>query len=161
MRVNPRGNGTQTVALGGTFHKILGTQDPATNNGQTPGGEIVYLDRGGEVQQPRTKKDMPPKFLGGAVAVIPPGADRRQALADWVTSPDNPFFAKATVNRVWFHLTGKGIVDPVDDFRDTNPPSNPQLLQALVDDFAKNGYRLKPLIRTELHFGCARVYELR
>jgi hypothetical protein len=57
------------------------------------------------------------------------------------------FFGPAVANRVWFHLMGKGLVDPVDDFRDTNPPSNPQLLKALADEFAKHGYKLKPLIR--------------
>jgi len=109
------------------------------------------------VQQPRTKKDMPPKFLGGAVAVIPPGADRRQALADWVTSPENPFFAKATVNRIWFHLAGKGIVDPVDDFRDSNPSANDELLDALAKDFVAHKFDVKYLIKTIM---TSRTYQL-
>ena len=86
-----------------------------------------------------------------------PDEDRRQRFADWLTQPDNKYFAASIANRVWFHLLGKGIVDPVDDFRDTNPPSNPQLLEALTKDFVKNGYRLKPLIRTILN---SRTYQL-
>ncbi len=129
---------------------------PAANP-QSGGAEFVYVDRGGEVQQPRTKKDMPPKFLGGAVAVVPPGGDRRQALADWITSPENPFFAKATVNRVWFHLTGKGIVDPVDDFRDSNPSANDELLDALGKDFAAHKFDVKYLIKTIM---MSRTYQL-
>src|SRR5262249_8836792 len=84
-------------------------------NPQTPGAGIIYADRGGEVRQPRTSKVMAPKSLGGAVPTIPPGADRRVVLADWMASKENPFFAKSVANRVWFHLMGRGIVDPVDD----------------------------------------------
>ena len=80
-----------------------------------------------------------------------PDDDRREKLADWLTRPDNPYFAPSLVNRVWYHLLGRGIVEPVDDFRDTNPPSNPELLDALAEDFVKNGYRLKPLMRTILN----------
>jgi len=128
---------------------------PATTNG--PGAELIYLDRAGEVQQLRTKKEMPPKFLGGAVAVVPPGGDRRQALADWVTAPDNPFFARATVNRIWYHLNGKGIVDPVDDFRDSNPSANDDLLDALAKDFVAHNFDVKYLIKTIM---TSRTYQL-
>src|SRR5262249_1231636 len=72
-------------------------------NPQTAGGEIIYTERAGEVTQPRSNKVMAPKYMGGKVADIKPGQDRRTALADWVTATDNPFFARATVNRVWFH----------------------------------------------------------
>jgi hypothetical protein len=140
------------------FARVRQKPDPAQPaNGPNAGAEIVYVDRGGEVQQPRTKKDMPPKFLGGAVAVVAPGGDRRQALADWVTSPDNPFFAKATVNRIWFHLNGKGIVDPVDDFRDSNPSANDELLDALAKDFAAHKFDVKYLIKTIM---TSRTYQL-
>src|SRR5262249_26969950 len=84
-----------------------------------PASEIIFTDRAGEVVQPRTGKTMPPKFMGGAVPAIAPTQDRRQVLADWLTSGANPFFAKSVVNRIWYHLNGKGIVDPVDDFRDS------------------------------------------
>lgn len=75
---------------------------------ETPGAEIVFVRREGEVTQPRTGKVMPPKYMGGGIAKIEPGQDRREALAQWATSAENPFFAKATVNRIWFHLVGKG-----------------------------------------------------
>jgi len=83
--------------------------------------------------------------------------DRRQVLADWLTQADNPFFAKAIVNRVWYHLHGRGIVEPVDDFRDSNPSVNDPLLAALAKDFVASGFRLKPLIRTIMN---ARTYQL-
>src|SRR5579883_1418073 len=93
-----------------------------------PGGaEVVYDGRAGEMTQPRTGQVMKPKFMGGSVPNIPPGTDRRQVLADWLTSGDNPFFAKSVANRIWYHLNGKGIVDPVDDFRDSNPSANDEL----------------------------------
>jgi hypothetical protein len=83
--------------------------------------------------------------------------DRRVLLAEWLTEAQNPFFAKAIVNRIWFHLHGRGIVDPVDDFRDSNPSANDALLDALAKDFAANGYRLRPLIRTIVN---SRTYQL-
>jgi hypothetical protein len=126
-------------------------------NPMIPGGEIVYTDRAGEVVQPRTGKVMAPKFLGGAVAPVPAGKDRRLALAKWVTSPDNPFFAKSTVNRIWYHLMGRGIVDPVDDFRDSNPSANDELLEALAKDFVKNKHSFKHLIKVVM---TSRTYQL-
>ena len=78
---------------------------------------------------------------------IAAGEDPREALADWITSPDNPYFARVAVNRVWADLMGRGLVEPVDDLRATNPPSNAALLDALADDFRQQGYDLKKLIR--------------
>src|SRR5579884_531500 len=128
-------------------------------NPKRPGGgaEIIYDGRSGEVTQPRTGQVMKPKFLGGAVPNIPPGVDRRQVLADWLTSGDNPFFAKSVVNRIWYHLLGKGIVDPVDDFRDSNPSANDELLDALAKDFVSHKFDVKYLIRTILN---SRTYQL-
>src|SRR5262249_41267423 len=71
----------------------------------------------------------------------------RDLLADWVTAPDNPYFAKAAVNRIWARFFGTGIVDPVDDFRDDNPPSHPELLDELARQFRSHGYDFKFLIR--------------
>jgi hypothetical protein len=88
---------------------------------------------------------------------MPAGRDRRELLAAWLTRPDNPFFAKALVNRIWFHLHGRGIVEPVDDFRDSNPSSNGALLVALASRFVASGYRLKPLIRDIVN---SRTYQL-
>ena len=89
---------------------------------------------------------MKPKALGGPV-LDDPKSDRRVRLATWLTGPDNPFFAKSLVNRIWFHLIGRGIVEPVDDFRDSNPACNDELLEGLTTSFVKNGYNLKGLIR--------------
>jgi len=113
--------------------------------------EVVYLQPGREVQNPMTRKKQDPIAFGTAAGTLTADDDRRAHLADWLTQPDNRYFAPAVVNRVWYHLLGRGIVDPVDDFRDTNPPSNPELLDYLAKDFAKNGYRLKPIIRSILN----------
>lgn len=113
--------------------------------------EIVYLQPGREVNHPTTRKKQEPVAFGSPTGKLTPEDDRRAKLADWLTSADNRYFAPSLVNRVWYHLLGRGIVEPVDDFRDTNPPSNPELLAALAKDFVKNGYRLKPLIRSILN----------
>jgi hypothetical protein len=126
-------------------------------NPQAPAAEVIYADRAGEVIQPRTGKVMAPRFMGGSVASIRPGKDRREALAQWLTAKDNPFFARAVVNRVWFHLNGRGIVDPVDDFRDSNPSANDALLDALAGDFVEHGYDLKHVIRVIMN---SRTYQL-
>ncbi len=124
---------------------------------QAPGAEVIFDLRAGEKVQPRSGKTMPPKFMGGAVATIKPGQDRREALADWIASPDNPFFPKSVVNRIWFHLNGKGIVDPVDDFRDSNPSANDELLDALAKDFVGHKFDVKYIIRTICN---SRTYQL-
>lgn len=131
------------------------TREPNLPN--QPGAELIYTDRGGEVTQPRTGKVVAPKFPGGAVPTIGPRQDRREVLAQWLTSADNPFFAKNIVNRIWYHLMGKGIVDPVDDFRDSNPSANDELLDALAKDFAANGFRFKHIIRVIMN---SRTYQL-
>jgi hypothetical protein len=118
--------------------------------------EVVFLQPGREINNPLTRKPQQPQAFGAAVALAPDD-DRREKFADWLTQPGNKYFAPSVVNRVWFHLMGKGIVDPVDDFRDTNPPSSPELLDALAKEFAKGGYKLKPLIRVILN---SRTYQL-
>jgi len=93
--------------------------------------ETIVFNRGdGSVSHPVTGRAMEPKFLGGPLADAK-GRDRRQVLADWLTSPDNPFFAPSIANRVWAHFFGVGIVEPVDDVRVSNPPGNPELIQEL------------------------------
>ncbi|MDG3003296.1 DUF1549 domain-containing protein [Paludisphaera mucosa] len=124
--------------------------------GALPGEEVVYATGGGEVKQPRTGKVMPPKALGGP-KLEDAAVDRRARLASWLTSKENPFFGKSLVNRVWYHLMGRGIVEPVDDFRDSNPASNDELLDGLTRDFVAGGYNLKSLIRTVLQ---SRTYQL-
>ncbi|MCE9608059.1 MAG: DUF1549 and DUF1553 domain-containing protein [Planctomycetia bacterium] len=118
---------------------------------------VVYLARNGEVQHPLTKKNIDPIAFGTSAGPTTPDDDRRTHLAAWLTEPSNRFFAASTVNRVWFHLLGTGLVEPVDDFRDSNPASHPELLQALADEFAKSGYRFKPVIRAILN---SRAYQL-
>jgi hypothetical protein len=117
------------------------------------GEEVVFLGtptgrRGGPVKHPVTGKEMTPTPLLGKPLDLEPEQDPRAVLADWVTAPENPFFAKVIANRVWADLMGRGIVDPVDDLRATNPPSNPALLEALAKDFRANKCDLKKLIRT-------------
>ncbi len=110
------------------------------------GEQIVYFARDGEAKNPRTGQDAQPRFLGAAKPVSPE-VDRLAALARWLTSPENPRFARAQVNRIWYHLMGRGLVDPVDDFRATNPPSHPELLDALTRDFIEHGFDLRHMIR--------------
>ena len=146
-------------SLAAFFARVRQKKDPGDPgpNPQTPGAEVIYNDRSGEVTQPRTGKVMPPKIMGMAAPTIPPGKDRREVLAEEVTADNNPFFAKSVVNRIWFHLTGRGIVDPVDDFRDSNPSANDELLDALAKDFAAHKYDVKYLIRTITN---SRTYQL-
>jgi hypothetical protein len=121
------------------------------------GSRILVVDRG-EVQHPKTGKDVAPRLLGVETdSAFAAGEDRRVALARWVTFPANPYFARAVVNRVWRHLVGRGIAEPVDDLRVTNPPSNPALLDALASDFVAGGYDLRRLVRTVAE---SRTYQL-
>lgn len=122
------------------------------------GFETFYHAPGGKgVQHPVTGLAMAPRALDGPAAGAGEGSDPRRALADWLTRPDNPFFARAAVNRAWAAFFGRGLVDPVDDFRISNPCVNPPLLQALADDFARHGYDWKHLLRTILE---SRLYQL-
>lgn len=109
--------------------------------------ESIIFNRGsGEVQHLNTKQNMAPKFLGGAVPDLQ-GRDRRAVLAEWITSPDNPWFAKNIANRVWAHFLGAGIIDPPDDVRVTNPPTNPKLLEELGAKMIAYNYDLRRLVR--------------
>src|SRR2546425_6337192 len=91
---------------------------------------------------------MNPAGLGAPPLNLSPDEDPRQALADWMSRKDNPFFARALVNRYWKHFFGRGLVEPEDDLRATNPPTNPELLDALAKHFVESQYDLKALIRT-------------
>lgn len=106
---------------------------------------------------PATNKAPTPKALGGPEIDAKPGEDPRIKLAGWVTSPDNPFFARSFVNRVWAHYFGVGLVNPVDDFSLANPPTNPRLLNALAAEFVKSGYNLRKLEQSIL---VSRTYQL-
>ena len=107
---------------------------------------IVFNSGGGEVNHPVGGAVMKPKFLGGDTPDLA-GKDRRVLLAKWLASPQNPWFAASFANRVWAHFMGAGIVEPVDDFRVSNPPSNPELLDELSKRFTASKYDLKQLVR--------------
>jgi hypothetical protein len=106
---------------------------------------------------PGTGKVPVPKALGGPVIPLQAGVDPRQRLVEWMTASDNPFFARAFVNRVWAHYFGIGLVHPVDDFSQANPPSNPRLLDALAQEFIRSGYNIRHLERLIL---TSRTYQL-
>lgn len=123
----------------------------------TPDEMVVFMGRSGEVTQPRTGEQMKPWLpLAGSVDV-PGDEDRREVFVDWLRGKENPLFAQAAVNRIWGHLMGRGIVEPVDDFRASNPPSNERLIQALAKDFIESGFDRKHIIRTILN---SQTYQL-
>ncbi len=105
--------------------------------------QSVVVKKDGGMTQPRTGQAMKPKGLGGPEYDYVRGEDPRQKLADWLTEPKNPFFAKSIVNRIWAHYMGVGLVEAVDDMRVTNPPSNPQLLDALAKELIDYQFDLK------------------
>lgn len=107
---------------------------------------IIYNRNSGEVRHVVTGKNAVPVFLGGGPADTK-GKDRREVLANWLASPDNPFFARNFSNRIWHHFFGRGIIDPVDDIRVSNPPSNPELLDELAKRFTDYKYDFKAIVR--------------
>jgi hypothetical protein len=109
------------------------------------------------VTQPRTGKQMKPWLPLSGDVELPGEEDRRQAFVEWLSREDNPLFAHAAVNRLWGHVMGRGIVEPVDDFRASNPPSNAELLEALAEDFIAKGFDQKHILRTVLN---SRTYQL-
>lgn len=119
-------------------------------NGDRPGEVLVQSRADGDALHLRRGTAMPPAPLDAKPMADGP-ADRRTHFADWLTAPDNPYFAKAAVNRVWKGLMGRGLVEAEDDLRETNPPSNKELLDALTTDFVKNGFDIKRLMRTVLN----------
>ncbi len=122
------------------------------------GEETISVAKSGSVENPRTRKVVAPRLptatepLEGAEA-----DDPREAFARWLTSRENPYFARAMVNRIWYHLNGRGLVDPVDDLRESNPASNPELLDRLAGEFVRHGYSLRYVVRTIMN---SRTYQL-
>lgn len=108
---------------------------------------VVFTGSDGDLIQPLTGKPQPPRPLDGAP--VPPGwaGDRREVLADWLVSPKNPYFSRSIVNRVWANFLGVGLVENVDDMRETNPPSNEQLMAALAGYLVEQKFDLKALMR--------------
>ena len=126
--------------------------------GRQPGEEIVYANyNGGEVMHPRTGATMTPTVPFGAEPDVAHARVREDAFAAWLTSKDNPLFARSYVNRVWSYFFGRGIIDPVDDIRASNPPVNPELLDALTRDFIEHNFDAQYLIRTIVS---SRTYQL-
>ncbi len=120
--------------------------DPRNGDGL----RTIYVAREGELIQPGKGKPQPPTPLDGAAVDFHASGDRRQAVADWLTSPDNPYFARAIANRVWANFLGVGLVEPIDDLRASNPASNEALLSALARYLIENDYDLKSLMRVIL-----------
>jgi hypothetical protein len=108
------------------------------------GEQIIYMDRTSELKHPVSGKILTPRFLG---ADSPTQGDRLQALADWVADPANPLFARAQANRIWHHLIGRGLVDPLDDFRESNPAVSEELLDALAKDLRESKFDVRHLVR--------------
>jgi hypothetical protein len=142
----------------GIDYKIMDNQrkDKFDKN-QFVGEQEVELVSKREFKDPRTKKKPVARLLGSETPPIAEDRDRFEQLADWITAPENPLFARVQANRIWFHMIGRGLVDPVDDFRATNPPSHPELLDALARDLAEGGYDPRHLIR---RIANSRVYQL-
>lgn len=119
-----------------------------TKRGDTQEEQDVYLTSTGEVQHPKTGKNLVPTALDAAPVSADYQGDRRRALVEWLTSGENPFFSHIIANRVWGHFMGRGLVEPVDDLRATNPPSNEALFDYLADDLVKHKFDLKYLMRS-------------
>ena len=146
------------------FYQFAAFFDPVKRKGAglsppiSAGRETFYFaPGGGGVKHPVTQQVMSPRPPDGKALNIPEKTDPRRALADWLMSPDNAFFARAAVNRVWANFFGRGLVEPVDDFRISNPCVNEPLLNALAHDFATHKYDLKHLMRTIMQ---SRLYQL-
>ncbi|REJ86963.1 MAG: DUF1553 domain-containing protein [Planctomycetota bacterium] len=124
--------------------------------GEDPRETVIFNRPAGEMKHPVDKRKMPPRFLGGELADIGE-EDRRVVLARWMTAAENPYFARHMANLVWAHFFGQGIVEPVDDVRVSNPPVNPELLDALAARFVEHDFRLKELVRDICN---SRTYQL-
>jgi hypothetical protein len=121
-----------------------------------PDEMLIFTAQAGEVVQPRTGKQMKPWLPQRGELEVAAGVDRRTHLADWLVAQGNPYFARVEANRLWSHVFGRGIVDPVDDFRDSNPPSNAALLDRLAQEFSDHKFDRKHLLRTILQ---SRTYQ--
>src|SRR6266542_3601769 len=142
----------------GVSYKVLeNKREIGSDEHEWNGEQIVFIAREATIKNPRTGRDARPRFLGVAQAGLPTGQDPLEALADWLTGPNNPLFARVQANRIWFHLMGRGLIDPPDDFRATNPASHPALLDALARDLVKHRFDLRHLIRRIM---TSRAYQL-
>lgn len=136
--------------------EVLNERKDDLDKHEINGDVLIYLDGQPGTIQPRSGKKLPPKPPGGPAPELNGNPNALDSLATWLTR-ENPQFRKNLANRVWFHLLGRGVVEPVDDFRESNPPSNPELLDVLATEFAANGMRLKPLVASIMK---SRTYQL-
>lgn len=137
------------------FHGFAAVFARVRQTGNNQQGFTYINAQTGTHVNPRTGRPIAPKLIDGPT--LPSGADPRVELARWLSSPDNPYFARAAVNRVWKYLFGRGLVEPVDDLRPTNPASNEELLDALAKDFIAHKFDVKHLLRTICN---SRTYQL-
>jgi hypothetical protein len=137
--------------FGGVKRKGQGISAPISGE-----PEFIWWEPGGTVKHPVTEAVMVPKPPDGPVLDIPPDTDPREVLLGWMLAPENPYFSKAAVNRIWGEFFGRGIVHPVDDFRASNPAADDALLDWLARDFAAHGFDLKRPMRLIL---TSRVYQ--
>jgi hypothetical protein len=121
------------------------------------GDQVVLIAKQEEVRNPSTGQIARPKFLGDMELSEELANDRLASLADWLTSPQNDLFAKSQANFIWYHLMGTGLVDPIDDFRMTNPASNPPLMDYLASELVASGFDLRALVRTIMN---SQTYQL-
>jgi len=132
----------QYYQLGAYFSRL------ALKKGRQPGEEIVYARYDDPAYpHPKTGRDVSPAVPFGEAAAGPEDAARREAFARWLTSAENPLFARAIANRIWSYFFGRGIIEPVDDIRSSNPPLNPELLDALTEALVESGFDLQRLMR--------------
>ena len=136
--------------FGRVGHKGTGLSPPISG-----GEEMVLVKNSGEVRHPITQEVLSPTPLLMPSVSVPVEQDPREVLVDWMTSSDNPYFAQVAVNRIWADLFGIGLVDPVDDLRATNPPSNPELLKALANYYLRGW--LRPKEAAEVHYDLTRL----
>ncbi len=138
-------------------YRVLENRRRDTNDSHEFDGEqIVVMAREGDVKDPRTDKPAAARFLGHDTVNLPSDSDRLLALSEWLASSSNKLFVDTLANRIWYHLLGQGIVDPIDDFRATNPPVNPQLLEALSAELVSHNFSLRHLVRTIMN---SQVYQ--
>ena len=146
---HPMENWTQAdyYGLHSYFNQVAAKADPRLTG--VPNARSVVLQLGtGFSTNPRTGQPQPPRYLGGGESTLPAETDRRPDFAKWLTTKENPHFARSLSNRTWSYFFNRGIIDPVDDLRTTNPPINPELLDALTKDFADHGFDARHLMRT-------------
>ena len=134
----------QYYSLGAFFARVQ--RKPLSQDGEL----LVFASPTGETAQPRTGKIVMPGIPTAERIPLDSHSDRRVALAEWLTAKGNLHFAKVGANRIWGWMFGRGIVEPVDDMRDSNPPANPELLDALADEFVESGFDQRELVRTIL-----------